>query len=211
MNQVASATNPTFKNAAKILPSDADTGYDKKKRAMRYIQVLNNTANFCNGLMLLRRYVPAPNGLYNVSMDGSIYPAAVPAELFFDFPNFEVVRPPFEKMKPLCVIPKTVMGGMIQILQEITRRDGTAVIDRDSIWMKQDVGVILRFPFNMAPKININAKFLETTLIEMLQYEEIVFLREERLSEGEDLSTPLVVGRDWGSCAVIMPLKRERY
>jgi len=204
---VVGQNKPKFTNASKILATIKDD-YDKSH--LQFVRVLDKTANITNGNMLLRRYVDAPNGLYNIEIDGCLSPTTPKFSPGNAYPDLELMRPPLEKLKPFCNITRAALSQFIMFCQEVRKAWGDVIVDKDSMWMKQNPLTIFRFPFNVPHPIIINPVFLEIAFIEMLQYPEIYLLREIDTDLGVDQVTPVVFGVDWGSCALIMPIRRPQ-
>ena len=172
---------------------------------LRCIRVLNQTLNATNGHILIRRPVDAPDGLYKINLRGELVPLGVPEGngLLNNYPDLELIKPAFDTMKPLCTIPREVVGNI-----NIRLKDA----DSEQCSMS-DAGLFtdletpsLGFPFNLPTRVFLNKVYLSIIMTEMMQYEAICLLREIRPTDGEFLRTPLVFGLNWGSCALIMPM-----
>lgn len=192
--------NPKFTEATKLLvDNDCDA-------ALQYVRIINKTANITNGRAILRRFVDLPDGVYNVNLDGSLSPTQYPHG--FSYPDIELVKPPLNRMRPSCSIDRSVMGAVKHLCDEVVQRRGSVILGKDAIFMEQNREVGFKYPFNLEDPIRLNPKYLSVVMVEMCQYPEVLVLREHReVKPGDALTTPLVIGRDWGSCALIMPLR----
>lgn len=191
--------NPKFTNAAKILADECSDAY-------RFVRVVGNTANITNGKVLIRRFVDLPDGMYNVNLDGTLSPAKYPYGL--NYPDIELVRPPFNTMKSSCGLNRDTIGAIKHLCDEVTQRNGSLVIDKNAIFCEQNREIGFQYPFNLEVPIRLNSKYLGIVMVEMAQYPEVKLLREyKEVAPGDTLTTPIVIGRDWGSCALISPLK----
>lgn len=79
MMSASAPRRSTFTNVAKLLADDEDHQHDwyhmnderrKRRKAMKFVRVKDQVANVCNGHVLLRRSVNAPDGLYNIDAQG---------------------------------------------------------------------------------------------------------------------------------------------
>lgn len=191
--------SPKFTNAAKLL---ADPDCDEK---LRYVRVLNKTANITNGKVLIRRFVDLPDGMYNVNLDGSLSPTQYPHGM--TYPDIELVRPPLSAMKAACNLNRDTIGAIIHLCNEVAQRNGSVIINNNAIFCEQNREVGFQYPFNLEAPIRLQPKHLGMVMVEMAQYPEVKMLREYReVASGDILRTPIVIGRDWGSCALISPL-----
>ena len=71
--------------------------------------------------------------------------------------------------------------------------------------MRQNPSVHIAYPFNIPYQIEILPLTLSIVLTEMLQYPVVGLFQEHKEGATEVPDTPIVVGTDWGSCALIMP------
>ena len=98
------------------------------------------------------------------------------------------------------------MGSMIALANEVHKKNGYLMITDKSIYCEQDRNVGFTHPFGLHIPIKLNPWLLSIALVEMCQYPVIRLLREVPPDvKPEELQTPLVVGTDWGSCAVMVP------
>lgn len=191
LNEVA---NPRFTNASKLFA-------DCPRDALKVVAVFGKTANITNGFVLIRRYVDVPDGAYNINADGSLSPTRYEHGLCY--PNIEMIRPPFNKMHPFSQLNKDIIGKMIQFCHEAASVDGTVVLTSHGMYMLQNPSISIPFLFGYPKTLKINPTYFGIALVEMLQYSQVYLLQED----DDSLKTPLVIGKDWGSCALIMPLK----
>lgn len=200
-HQVDIRPTPKFTNATKLFAMCT-------RDHLKVVRVIGGTANITNGHVLLRRKVSAPDGVYDVNMDGSLSPTTY--EYGMQYPDLEMIRPPFEKMAPYCQIPHDVIGQLIKLCQEAQRIRGDLVIEKGGVFMYQNPNINMPFSFNLPKSVMVNPKYFEVALIEMLQYPFVYLLQQEKKStDSEGFKAPLVLGMDWGSCALIMPMNSD--
>lgn len=203
MNQMATVTQlaaPKLTNASKLLV-DGDC-----KSEFQFVRVINKTANIFNGPVLLRRHVDIPDGFYDINIDGSLSLVRYPYGT--GYPDMGAVKPPFKEMAPSCLINSSEIGKMKAVADEVFKKRGTLVIDKDSMFCEEDRSVGLAYPFKLTFPIRLNPRHFSIIMLEMLQYPQIKFLRDVPTGltqEPENVVTPLVIGVDWGSCALIKP------
>lgn len=197
MIEKAVTAQPKFTNASKLF---ALTGREE----LKVVRVVQGTANLTNGHVLIRRYVGIPDGVYDVNMDGSLSPTRYAHGM--RYPDIEMIRPPFETMIPSCELPNAAMGPMIQLCQEARKVDGKLILSKEGVYMLQNPQVNFAFPLGLTAPNKVDPKYFEIALIEMLQYPSVYLLQENRPTDVEGPRTPLVLGLDWGSCALLMPL-----
>lgn len=192
---------PKFTNVSKILAMNEN----KDREYLNIVRVLNKTANITNGSMIIRRFVDVPDGAYEVNADGSIRPVRYTHG--FQYPDIELCRPPLEAIKPCCVMTKEDLARFIQVCQQASSLEGYMIIGPTGLYMKQNPNLNVVFPFGLDPAAPFNATYLEVTFIEMLQYPQVYMLREPVKYDQE--KKPLIIGVDWGCCAVIAPLRND--
>lgn len=181
-----------FKSTARIFV-DAKENY-------KFVRVLNGVANVTNGLVLIRRQVGIPDGTYHIGMQGELVP--VIHEYGLSYPDVELVKPPLDKLKPMCEIPKDVVTALVAFANEVIRLKGTIVLDKGGVFMLQNPAFNVAFPFNYPRQEEVDSKHFLVAFMEMMQYSSVYLLQEIR-HQNEVPNTPLIIGRDWGHCALI--------
>lgn len=207
---------PTFANALKLWPHiSRDRGY------LKIVRIRDGVASLTDGVVLLRRSVmtsqgPAvPDGCYDVRLGGELVPTTNPD--WMKYPDIDLCCPDGinprsgkPQIQPLCQIPNDILSFMVPLVQDIRQKyDGTVVMTKDGIYMRQNPEVGIRYQFNLPTVTVINPFYLEFVLIEMLQYPTVYLLREHRRDDGDEQRTPLIFGLDWANCGLVMP-KLER-
>lgn len=185
-----------FKSIARIFV-DARENY-------KFVRVANGVANLTDGFLLIRRRVNAPDGFYNIGMSGDIVPT--PWEHGLRFPDIEAVKPPLDKIKPMCEIPQQVCVALTAFANEVIRLKGTIVLDKNGVFMLQNPNFNVAFPFNFPIQEEVNSKHFLVAFMEMMQYPSVYLLQEIR-NINEVPNTPIIIGRDWGTCALIFKQK----
>lgn len=191
-----------FRNISKIF---SDT--PRHKEHLKVVRVVNHTANLTNGNVLVRRQVTdVPDGVYQVSRTGGLAP--VPYREWMRYPDIEMIRPPFETMHPLCEFRKEALESFIPLCQQVKAVQGNIIISMNAMYCQQNNQMYVQYPFSLpGEEVRFDPAYLEIAFIEMLQYPVVYLLRDF----GSDETTPLVIGQDWGSCALVMPLSNTYY
>ena len=170
--------------------------------------MINKTANIINGPVVLRRHVDIEDGFYDINLDGSLSP--VNYHYGLRYPDVETVKPPFKKMKPCCIIENRDIGRIMAFADEVFKKRGTIVVNKTSVYCNENKDVGLSYPFGLTFPIRLNPRHFSIVMVEMLQYPHIKVLREipsGTTPETEEVTTPLLIGVDWGSCGLIMPYR----
>lgn len=184
---------------------------------LRYVRVGGGALTVTNGSVMLRSPSPQdlPDGFYTIDQNNCFVPARQSVS-WMGYPDVETCHPQFSLMKPSVVIPAEVINELIHFT-EIARRKGEespshsymnrvlVMMDRSGFWLSTDTTFSFKMPFENFPtgeEVPFNPLTLKMALIEMLRYPGVYFSREDRRGE----RTPLVVGLDWGHCALVMPL-----
>lgn len=205
---------PTFANALKLFPLTPDG-----KEYLNIVRVRDGVASVTNGHVLIRRsvmvenYQSVPDGCYDVRLGGELVQTRNPHGL--KYPDIDLVCPDGinprsgkTQISPLCQIPKEAISFMVPLVQKIHKEyEGTVVMDKNGIWMRQNPAICMAYPFNLPTATTINPFYLEFVLIEMLQYPMIYLLREHRQEDGQEQRTPLIFGLNWANCGLVMPTK----
>jgi hypothetical protein len=203
--------NPSFGNASKLFAMELT------EARMKYVMVHDKVANLTNGKLLLRRRVNAPNGLYDINADGSLSPANVAEHT--SYPNVltleQAVNQATDQTRGIYVhvsppIPSEALGMLKAMCDAIVTRSGDLILSREAAWMEQDPTVNMMFGFGLPTDTKVNPKLLAIALVEMAQYS-FVYLKQEIRPKDKEPSTPLILGLDWGSCALIMPIAQRSY
>lgn len=203
---------PTFANALKLWPH-----ISRDKNYLKIVRVRDGVASLTDGVILLRRSVmtphgPAvPDGCYDVRLGGELSPTTNPD--WMKYPDIDLCCPDGinprsgkAQIQPLCEITNEALSFMVPLVQEIRHKyQGTVTIHKEGMYMRQNPDVGFRYPFNIPTVTTVNPFYLEFVLIEMLQYPTVYLLREHRREDGDEQCTPLIFGRDWANCGLVMP------
>lgn len=204
---------PTFANALKLWPRMSDD-----REHLKLVRVVNGVASLTDGRVLIRRSVmgdrgqTVPDGCYDVRLGGELIPTSNPE--WMKYPDIELCRPDGinpasgkPQIQPFSQVTNQALGLMTPIVNDMWKKHhGTAIIDANGIWMRQNPAVGVAYPFNLPQPVELNPFYLEFVLIEMLQYPTVYLLREIRSQDGDDQRTPLIFGLDWANCGLIAPL-----
>jgi hypothetical protein len=188
---VSGAAMPKFTNTSRLFALC-------ERDELKVIRVVNKTANITNGHVLVRRFVDVPDGVYNVSREGFLVPTTY--EHGLRYPDVDMIRPPFERTRPLCEIPHAWLGEFITLCQEVEKVDGLVAMNATHIFMVQNTALNLAFPFGLPHEVRVDPRYLAIALVEMLQYTSVYLLQEQSPANNK----PLILGKDWGSCALVM-------
>jgi hypothetical protein len=200
----APAPDPAYiiENRKRLLALDC-------REALRYVRVLSGVASITNGLVLLRAPLDIPNGLYTYTDSNQLRPERAG---WMSYPDIEVMAPPFARMQPYCEILNTpempTLGSMIPWVERARELNGTIVFAKDGAYFQQHPDFCFNFPFNVRDEIVVSAHYLRLVLGEMLRYDRIYLSREENRF---DKITPLVFGKSWAECALLMPQDSAGY
>ena len=177
---------------------------------LKVVRCINQTISVTDGCMLIRRYAPGvADGVYNIDIDGNLKGTRYSHGM--KFPDIEMMRPPgLESMAPQCNLVKEAVGHMAHFCQEVRRKDGAVIITKDRMFMKQNPDFLMAYPFELRTPSEFNPLYLEISFIEMAKYELSFMLREHRAVDGDMQRTPLIIGKDWGSCALVMARDTSR-
>ena len=195
--QPENASSPKFSNASKLIVDGLC-----RQRELQFIRVKGKTANITNGQALIRRFADAPDGMYHVNIQGALVPAK--CGYIFNYPDVELMRPPFETMRPCCEIPNNILGQMREFCAVCNQRSSSILMTSGGLTMATDDSVTFKYPFRVQDDIHLNSSALEIIIIEMLQYPMIYLLKEQDIGT-DGTTTPLIFGLDWGCCGIIMP------
>ena len=139
-------TNPRMTNLGKLLITEICNEH------LRYVRVINKTANVTNGSILVRRFVDLPDGMYDIVENGMLVETKYPYGM--RYPDVGPVEPDFKKMKPNCQVDRNQMGSLINIANEIFKKRGWVILDHEKIFSEQDPKLGMSFPFNLPSPIN---------------------------------------------------------
>jgi hypothetical protein len=188
---------PTFSCATKIFAQC-------EKEHLKAVRVLNGIANITNMSILIRRNIGGaiPDGFYNVGLGGALSPVHF-IQNHKGYPDLEPFNPG-AKATPLCVLKHEFILHLLGTVQQIRDLDGTVVIYKNVLYMKQDNKIGIEFEFNMPEPMCLSPYYLEAVLTEMLQYPEVQMLRVLDKVDGE-IETPVLIGVSWDCCGLISP------
>jgi len=181
-------------NASKIWPMCPDPG-------LSVVRVKNGVANITNRKVLIRMSVPqgTPNGLYNIGMYGEL--KQIVHNNVWDYPDVDLLEPDFNALKTPCHLLPQVREHLIMFCRNAFAHGCNIVIERDRVTAQHLEGLYLH-PFNLNNSITINARYLEIVLVTFKAHHVLYLARENKEN------SPLIVGIDWGTSALIMPERR---
>jgi len=183
-------------NWKKVMASTEQSKY-------KLIRVRDKVASITNGKILLRTPVPEDDGFYTLGSYNQMLPNQ--DHQWMSYPDIDQSRPDFDKLKPTCQIPREVLGQMGQFCEAVRQRKGLVMMDVNGMSMVQDGNLAYNYPFNIKNEEIFNPNHLKLALTEMLRYD-FVYVAKERGSLYVEDTYPLILGHDWGRCALIMPL-----
>lgn len=205
---LAPTTEPLYfrQNWMRLLASDC-------KPHLAFVRVWDGVGSITNGRVLLRTEINVPNGFYQVAVNGDLIVAGGHKGIENPYPDVESIAPPFTSLKPFCQMNRDTVGLLMNFAEEARRRDHTVVFDRAEAYSVQwgrktkqpEESLVFPYPFGIpGEEVFINALYLKLALIEMLRYDWVCIAKEPRTLRDE---TPLVIGRNWKQCALIMTAK----
>jgi hypothetical protein len=196
----------TLKNIATLFARMPES-----KDEFKVVFVNNGVGNVTDKSFLLRFEVDAPNGRYDINEVGALIPSQKPRLVgdfgrSMDFPfDPELIRPPFEHMKPWCVIEPQAIYGFFELLQIAKKREDRIYIEKRGMGLKREGDLYIDFNFGIPHKLELEPHYLHLAFTDSLRYPRIEIYQEIRPEHGEEPQTPLVVGFGWKNCSLIMP------
>lgn len=187
---------------------------------MKMVRVIGGVASITNGRLLLRCQTGADvaDGFYKmVGTNNRLIPITE-----FDhgrvwsrssnygywgnnmvmYPDIEQFNPRFETLSPFCEIDKPLMKTMMAICEHIRRLDGNLLLGDNYLTMRQkpheDLTLTFNFSIPNGDEYMIDPEELKLALVEMMRYDRVFLTRKE-----SDVSQPLILGLNWGQCALI--------
>lgn len=200
-------------NNWRALQGTGDASYARLARS------LGGVVNVTNGVCVIRYDAKVPDGFYIIDIAGRFTQVNPDKELEYAqcFPDVEAVKPNFAAMDKTPYISRAEIANFIEFINH-ARMSSNLVNDRVDLLMVDDIAVkdrsyydqnkilpefafSFKLPFHERKRFDANA--LRIVLTEMLRYECVRLLYDNGLTR----PSPLVLGVDWGHCAMIMPLR----
>ena len=184
---------------------------------VKYVRSLGGVLTITNGVSMIRYATGAPDGFYIIDAAGRFVGVNPEKDNYYQIkiPDPESIKPEFPVMDRTGMIPRAEIAKFVEFLNYI-RQSNNMIGEKVNVVLVDDVAVKDRsymdkngvmpefaFPFRMPFKegLRFDANALRIVFTEMLRYEEVQLLYDN-LSHKR---TPLVVGRGWGNCGLIMP------
>jgi hypothetical protein len=220
---------PTFlrENWKRVLAETHSDSY-------RYVRVLNNVATVTNGEVLIRCPVGLSDGFYVLGPNSDLKSIeSLGLSPKKAYPDVESCRPNFERMTPSGKLPNQVVGQLIVWLEFVRAEQSNVVVTKNGFAMNLYASrVEYPLPGPNAPEYNhsqmafdfrrvlgfeipifgegamFSPKNLKLAFTEMLRYDFCYLSRHE--GELSSKGAPLVIGHDWGHCALVAPIDSWR-
>ena len=196
----------TLKNVATLFARMGD-----HQEQYKFVFVHNGVGNVTDKNFLLRFEVDAPNGRYDIDERGALVPTEKPrvmgdfgVELDFPF-DPELIRPPFETMRPWCSMDPREVYGFFELLQVAKKKDDKIYLEKTGMGLKREGDYYIDYPFNVPYKLELDPFYLHLAFTDSLRYPKIELYQEIRPEHGEEPKTPLVIGFGWKNCSLIIP------
>lgn len=180
--------------------------------SFKCVKVVQGVANTLNGHVLIRRRVDAPDGIYQISADGNLLPEPNPH--LFTYPNIERLRPKWFddldtdgtlKKVPNCRLTNSDVSRIIEFINiEDSEKSKEVCLQADRITLGASPD-IMTCQLNMPLPLVFSRDYMRIVLNEMLHYPMVVMV-QDGIPETSDAPYPLFIGKNWSSCALIMPI-----
>lgn len=177
----------------------------------KFVFVHDGVGNVTDKKILLRFEVDAPNGRYDIDERGALVPSQKPRlegafGVQLDFPfDPELVRPPFEHMRPWSELQPQQIYAFFELLQVAKKKEDMVYLEKRGIGLKRHGEYYVEFPFNLPYKLELDPYYLHLAFTDSLRYPKIELYQEIRPEHGEEPKTPLVIGFGWKNCSLIIP------
>jgi len=202
---------PTFlrQNWKKLLACDS-------RDEMRFVRVTQGVANITNGQVLIRYpLLNVPDGFYVLDERNLLVETRASSPRWMAYPDTETCRPPFDHMIPSMPLPHAVVLEMVNFFEFCAKQAAAhtgyysnkpaVILNRTGFYLSSDPNLCYRIDLSNLPTGNdivLSSTSLKFALVEMLRYTETFISREANLNEEK---CPIVFGRDWGHCALVLP------
>ena len=204
---------------AKILAFSKDEYKYDKDKWLDYIMVSNGVASVTDKGILVRWRVEAANGLYKPSFRGvpaafHLSPASADADVFFSFPNLDVVAPPFHAMRPVGEFDKNTLNSLNELNTSVLRLERkdydtpSVVLHGDTAFVNGKPETTIKLPMMLTSQMLIQSRYLEVAIEILMDYPQVYLWREVSDNQSWSETRPLIFGYDWSNCILIMPKKR---
>lgn len=220
MQEQGIAIGTTLKVVGKML---ADTirksEHDHRKKFITkdysLVYVKDGVANVASPYGCHVRFtVDAPDGQYDISYNGGLAPTRQvifgPMNTHLEFPyDPELIRPPFEKLTPLCQLTPTVIMEILPFIRAAKDSGDHLMIEKGGMGFSKVNDQYIEYPFGVQKPLKINPLFLEIAFTDGLRFPSIEMyqeIRPEELESKEGPTTPLVIGYGWKNCTLIRPI-----
>jgi len=167
--------SPKFINAGRLL---ADSVCDEEYQMVR---VINNTANITNGKVLIRRFAGAPDGCYQIDLTGCLVPHSI--EFGSKYPDVEMWKPNLERLKALSSLPNDLVFEMKNLCVRARMDNSAIIMDSSYMAVAKDRACRVNFGFGLPQEMFFNSLYLEIILIEMLQYPNVLLIKDKSVSK----------------------------
>lgn len=182
---------------------------------LRFVRVNHGVANVTNGKVLIRYPMPyLPDGFYTINETGAITAAASGSSPgWMLFPDVEACRPSFSTITPSVPIPNQVISELVSFVEYVRNQKSNEyaassflVMNRDGVFSSADTQVSFALPLRNLPSgedVLLSPFSVKLALVEMLRYPEVY------ISQEAGAGKPLILGTDWGHCALVKPHLRD--
>lgn len=172
--------------------------------SMRYVRVKNNVANISNRQVLLRSVLPFPaeDGLYNIGMRGELIRANPDMGVITKYPDIDLLAHFFKDLKVRCSLDQNTRMSMLECIRLMSSREHAISISSNQMsprWAYSEGEGNYLYPFNIEPAVSVNSKYLDVVFTAFADYPVL------HVGKVEGEKNPLIIGVDWGNCALISP------
>jgi hypothetical protein len=178
----------------------------------RVIRVAGGVATVCSRAVMLRAQLHIQDGFYLFNERNEL--VLQEPHHFQGFPDPLGCYQPFERMIPSEKVPPALVSNLIRYLELMRQRKVNVVVDKfgfipmarhgaaSASDKREHFGFGFELPLGNAELI-LDPHNLKLALVEMMRYDGCHIYHFNRV----DVETPLVLGYNWESCALVAPIR----
>jgi hypothetical protein len=167
----------------------------------KYVCVKKDVANLTNREVVIRVDVGPgyKTGLYNITMNGGLTRVIVDK---FGYPDIDLLEPNWEEVKTACKLSREMRDEMVKLCRAAKLENDLVTLSKDGMYVRSypNQPITFQYPFGVYPEVTVNPSYLEIALTTFREYSILAISREPRTT------APLIVGTDWGNCALLAPI-----
>lgn len=167
---------------------------------LKAIRVRGEVLTCTNGNMMVRRYAPnVADGDYTVDQSGQLARIGT----IHWYPDVEQMETHVKNAATLCDVEPRIRGHLASTSHDARQLRRPVTLDTTGAWVDNEVEERVggfHFQFNLSHPVRFPADQFVIAMNELARYENVKFLKTA------DERSPLVMGLNWGSCVLIMPI-----